>query len=222
MRALTLMIPIFCLVLVGCGGNSSSDSDRADSKPATAKGDGLDPCDLLSEELVRSQFEVGDAEIAPRSSVHSRYSTCLVSWPRSNDAELQAEFQEKLKEYGMAKASGQNVEMPKPPRPCEMSLTVPNKRFDDAAAAQSALDGAMDILKNGLKSRPKDPERVREINIQPVDSLGDKAAWITPNNQISVAKGRGLFHLAVNVYDDPEANRAKAIELAKIFVKEID
>ena len=85
----------------------------------------------------------------------------------------------------------------------------------------SALDSGLDILKNGLKSRPKDPAKVRSINIQPVEGLGDKAAWTTPQNQISVANERRIFHLNVNVYEDSETNRVKAIELARLFLNEI-
>jgi len=122
----------------------------------------------------------------------------------------------------MAKAKGQDVVMPKSPRRnSEISLTVPTKRFDSNAQAMSALDSGLDILKYGLKSRPKDPARVAAINIQPVEGLGDKAAWTTPNNQISVANERRMFHLNVNVYEDSETNRVKAMELANLFLKEI-
>jgi hypothetical protein len=129
-RAFTLAVSIFCLLLVGCG-------DDSDSKPSSSngseQGDGFDASELLTESLARSHFEVGDAEIAASSSVQGRYSTSRVTWPKPNHAELQAEFQEKIKAYGMAKAKGQDAEMPTPPRDCEISLTVPNKRFDDAA-----------------------------------------------------------------------------------------
>lgn len=221
MRALTLMISILCILLIGCGDNSSADLTSVESKPASDKAEGFDPCELLNEKLLRSHFEIGDAEISSRSSLQRRYATCLVSWPKPNDAELQAEFKEKITEYGMAKAKGQDVEMPKAPRHAELSLTVSAKRFDSNAQAMSALDSGLDILKHGLKSRPKDPAKVRSINIQPVEGLGDKAAWTTPQNQVSVANERRIFHLNVNVYEDSETNRVKAIELARLFLNEI-
>ncbi len=225
MRPLTLAVPLLCLLQIGCGDDAGSDSNSSSGNGSGNGSDNegeLDVSGLLSESLVRSHFEVGDAEVTASSSEQSRYSTSRVFWPRSNHEELQAEFQAKVKEYAMAKARREDAEMPKSPRlNCEISLTVPNKRFDDAAQAQSALDTGLDILKNGLKTRPKDPARVAEINIQPVDGLGDKAAWTTPQNQLSVANGRRIFHLIVSVSDDPEANRAKAVELAKLFVKDI-
>ncbi|NNF08393.1 MAG: hypothetical protein HKN21_16655 [Candidatus Eisenbacteria bacterium] len=202
MRSLTVMIPLLFVLLFGCGGGSSSDSassnseqtpNKGDSNKASTKDSDFDPCDLLSEKLIRSSFEVGDLEVTSRSSIQRRYSTCRKFWPGSSAA-----------------------------KNCEVSLTVPNKRFDNEAQAVSALDAALDILKYGLKSRPKDPERVKEINVQPLDGIGDKAAWTTPQNQISVANGRRLFHLNVNVYEDSERNRAVALELAKQFVKEIN
>jgi hypothetical protein len=220
------MIPLFFLLLIGCGDNSSAESTAkstaTESKSAPDKAEGFDPCELLNEKLVRSHFELGDAEITSRSSVQSRYATCRVIWPKPNSAQIQAEYKEKITEYSMAKAKGQDAEMPKHPRSdSEISITVPTKRFDSSAQAISALDTGLDILKNGLKSRPKDPARVALINIQPVEGLGDKAAWTTPNNQMSVANERRIFHLIVNVHEDSEANRAKAMDLAMLFLKDI-
>lgn len=221
MRAPMLMISLICLLIIGCGDSSSPETTTAESKSNPDKADGFDPCELLNENLIRSHFEVGDAEISPRSSLQRRYATCLVSWPRPNDAELQAEYKEKITEYSMARAKGQDVEMPKAPRYAELSMTVSAKRFDSNEQAMSALDSGLDILKNGLKSRPKDPAKVALINIQPVEGLGDKAAWTTPQNQVSVANNRRIFHLNVNVYADSEANRIKAMELARLFLDEI-
>lgn len=219
MRAI-LMIPLCFLLLVGCGDDAGSGSGSS-SGNGVDNGDGTDVSTLLTESLVRSHFDVGDAEVTARSSTQPTYANARMIWKRPNHEELEAEFQAEIKEYAMAKARGEDMAMPKAPRDCEVSLTVPNKRFDDAAQAQSALDSGLEILKHGLKTRAKDPARVAEINIEPVDGLGDKAAWTTPQNQLSVANGRSIFHLNVNVYDDAVANRAKAVELAKLFVKNI-
>jgi hypothetical protein len=216
-----MLRPLIYLLLVDCGENSSADLASTESKPASDKAEGFDPCELLNEKLIRSHFEVGDAEISSRSSVQSRYANCMVSWPRPNDAELQAEFKERLTEYGMAKSMGQDVEMPTSPRDSELSMTISAKRFDNNAQAMSALDSGLDILKNGLKTRPKDPAKVASINIQPVEGLGDKAAWTTPQNQLSVTNESRIFHITVNVYEDSETNRTKAIELASLFLNEI-
>lgn len=226
MRAFALFLPVLCIFLASCG-SGSDDSAGVDSKAESrgkpaADGDGFDPCELLNEEILHSHFEVGDAEIYSRSSSHRRYATCIVNWPRPDHEALQEAYQKKVMEYGQAKARGETVEMPESPRThCELTCTVPVKRFHSPAQAQSALDTALDIMKNGLKTRPKTEEQRAKVVIEPVDGLGDKAAWNVGNNQISVANGRRMFHLTVNVYDDGAANRAKAMELAALFLKDV-
>ncbi len=224
MRAFVLILPALCLLLAACG-SGSDDSARADSKSESkskSDGDGYDPCGILSEKLIRSHFDIGDAELASRSSVQSRYSTCIVSWPAPDHEALEEAYKQAIIEYTQAKGRGEDVEMPASPATHrEVTVTVPNKRFDSPEQAQSALDTALDIMKNGLKTRPKTEEQRAKVIIEPVDGLGDKAAWSVRGNQISVANGRGLFHLAVKVYDDPDENRDKAIELAKLFLKDV-
>ena len=222
MRAFTLILPVLCILLASCGGGSD-DSAGADSKGKPAADENrFDPCERLTEDVIRSHFEVGDAEISSRSSSHRRYATCIVNWPRPDHEALQEAYQKKIMEFGQAKARGETAEMPEAPRTyCELTCTVPVKRFDSPAQAQSALDSALDIMKNGLKTRPKTEEQRAKVVIEPVDGIGDKAAWNVGNNQISVANGRRMFHLTVNVYDDPAANRAKAMKLAALFLKDV-
>lgn len=222
MRALILIISVFCLLQVGCGESSSTDPATVAAKPASDSSEGVDACELLNEKLIRSHFEVGDAEIWTSSAVRHGWATCRLGWSRPEYPELQAEYKAKVTEWGKAKDMGQDVQEPKRPREAnELSLTMSAERHDNSAQAISALDTALDIMKYGLKSRPKDPAKVASINIQPVEGLGDKAAWTTPNNQISVANERRMFHLNVNVYTDSEANRVKAMELANLFLEDI-
>jgi hypothetical protein len=215
-RTLAVVIPLVLVLLTACGGESSSAS-----KDETSKADAPDPCELLNKAFIRAHFETGEAEISIRPSQYSSHPLCMVNWPKPNENEIQAEFQKKMQEYSMAMAKGEKPEMPKIPRPNEVSLTIMGKRFDNKAQAESALDTGMDILHNGLKSQKEGAPKMRTYEIEPVEGLGDKAAWVVGMNQISVANDRRVFHLAVNVYDDPQENRAKAMELAKLLLNKI-
>ena len=222
MHSLRIALPLIVVLLFGCGGSSSDAPQDETAKPAAESG-APDPCELLNDTVLRAHFEVGDAAISRRPGQHSPHPLCMISWPKPDAEARQAEFMKKMSEYTTAKARGEEAAMPKLRMENEINLTIMKQRFDSPEQAASAFDMGMDILQNGLKSQQGDENasKILRHDVEPVTGLGDKAAWVAGLNQISVQNDRRVFHLGINVYDDPETNRAKAMEIAKSLLEHI-
>ena len=84
---------------------------------------------------------------------------------------------QKMSEYAMAKARGENVEMPSLRTESEVSLTLYEPPFDSPAQAQSSFDSAMKRLAEGVTGAHQDVEVTFQADVTPVEGVGDRAMW---------------------------------------------
>lgn len=177
--------------------------------------DDPDPCAILTKDFLSKFFDLDTATLKHTPSKYSPYPLCTVTWPKPNAAEIEANFKEKYAEYIQAKLSGQEVEKPEMKTSCEISLTIYTPRFDNVSSAGSSFDSAMRILKKGTTVDVKGEKYTTSgREVEPVEGIGNKAAWVPSLNQMSVHSGHFIFHVSANIGKDTEDNKTKAFKLA--------
>ena len=58
------------------------------------------------------------------------------------------------------------------------------------------------------------------LKAEEIGGVGEAATWYANSNEIKVYYNGLLFSLVVDISDDPELNREKSIELAKMIIRE--
>lgn len=173
------------------------------------------PCEVLSDDLLRKHFDIGDADLKRSPSQYSPHPLCTVTWPKPNAAELEAEREAQRADYLRKKMLGEAVERPESPN-VEVSLTINKDRFESRTEAVASFDSAMRILSEGMTfETDAGPHKTPTYDFEPVDGVGEKAAWVPKMSQLSVATSHRIFHVGVDVDGGPDADLAKAKDLAR-------
>ena len=208
---------ISCLPLVACGGGSGIAN--APEKKATAVS--LDPCAILTADLLRDLFDIDDAELSFRPGSSKANPSCVASWPVPNAEEVKVASAEAMQDYMMAKMAGEKDlgPMPIPHLDHEVRLTFAGKEYKDAAAAQAGYDALMVTLKEGVTAEGeyqgvKKKHTFRVEYDHEVEGVGEKAAWAPKLKQLTFVSGRQILHLNVDL-GDPAENERFAIAIAK-------
>lgn len=189
--------------------------DRAERARAEMEID-IDPCALLSDDFIRGQFESAtNVNIDRRLSDYSVHPMCVVSWPKPNKAEIEANTASAMSDYLARKMRGEDVKMPAFATEDEITLTLFQPEFEDNAAAIASFDRAMAVLKRGVTGSAGGVEVSFQSDVVPVDGVGDKATWAVGMRQISVVHGRRIYYITVNTGAKPSVEEAQAIALAK-------
>jgi len=217
-----VILLISCLPLLACGGGSGA-ADASEKKAAAASSGGtvVDACTVLTADLVRSTFDIGEAELSFRPGSNKANPSCVASWPVPNAEEVKAESAKAMQDYMMAKVAGEKDlgPMPLPHLEHEVRLTFAGKSFKDAAAAQARYDALMVTLEEGVTAEGeyqgvKKKHTFRVEYDHDVDGVGEKAAWAPKLKQLTFVSGRQILHLTVSL-GDPAENERLAIATAK-------
>jgi hypothetical protein len=214
----TLLITSTLVMLAGCG---SSDPSGNGNSVNVAPAD-VNPCDILGDKVLHAHFSIADGTVIERSkSKHSMHPLCTASWKKPNAAELEKKSSEAMMEYIRKKSRGEDVKIPITRTTNEVTLTLNKSLFENASAAQAALDSSMKVLSEGITRKHNGVEVTFQADVIPVEGVGDKAAWAAKLRQLSVADGKRVFHLTVNTGGDREQELIKAKELAQDLVKSL-
>ncbi len=213
---------ISCLPLVACGGDSETATQADQPARATSSVEAtIDPCAILTAYLVKNTFNVGDAELSFRPGSSKANPSCVASWPVPSAEEVQAEADQAMKDYMMAKVAGEKDlgPMPVPHLQHEVRLTFAGKEFKDAAAAQAGYDALMVTLKEGVTAEAeyqgtKGKHTFKVEYDHEVEGVGESAAWAPKLRQLSFVSGRQILHLHVDL-GDPAENERMAVKAAK-------
>ena len=91
--------------------------------------------------------------------------------------------------------------------------------FDSVEHSVFSLEEMVERMKAGITTEVRGRSYTTKIAYEEwVDGVGDRAAWSTRPQQLSVAAHRSILHVAVNVADDTSANRDLAAEIAGAVV----
>jgi|GEM_PF-3123326 len=220
-----IAISLVSMVVSACGQASDSsekstegrisdqvaDATGGEARPASD----ATPCEVLSDELLARHFEVGGAEIKRTPSKYSPHPMCTATWPKPNAAELEAKAEEVRAENIQKRILGQDVEPVESPNN-KVSLTLGKDRFGNRSDAVSSFDSAMRVLSEGMTIEVNgEKTKTPTYEYEPVTGVGEKAAWVPRLHQLSVATSSRIFHVSVNVSGGPDADMAKARELAR-------
>jgi hypothetical protein len=228
-----VLLCAFGIFVVGCGEQEQEDATVVEvaepvevvepslnslkerSQRAQAEAE-LDPCDLLSDDVIRGQFDsAAEADISRRLSDYAVHPMCVVSWPKPNAAEIEARTAAAMSEYLERKMRGEEVKMPSLATQDEVTLTLFQPQFEDNARAIASFDQAMSVLQRGVKSRAGDTQVSFQTDVTPVDGVGDKATWSGGMRQVSVVQGTRIYYITVNTGSEPGVEEALALALAK-------
>jgi len=148
------------------------------------------PCELLTEPLVRKIFEIPEGTaIEQKDDSHARFPTCNYRWRVMSEAEEQ-EAKTRNNEKMM-----ENVRAHKPPTegidfnvPTHERVNLTLAEFESPEKAQSGLEGARTFMIGRAEQHGREP-----TPWTPVDDVGSKAYY--HGNQLSFAWGRLLIHI---------------------------
>lgn len=215
-----------------CGGSSDEPAKASSVEQQVAKqveaATGMKasqddtPCKILDDELIRAHFTVPEgAEITRNPSKFSPYPLCMVSWPKPNAAEIQAQIGQAMQDYMKKKMAGEDVKMPVFRTTDEVSLTLYEPPFDSPEAARRGLESAMDMLSKGITGSHKDVEVTIQADATPVEGVGDEAMWVARMHQLSLTSGVRLLHISVRTADDPEVDKPLAVAVARDVIERL-
>lgn len=206
--------------LAGCGESGTADADEAATE-RVAKATGAEPamddapCEILSDDLIGSHFDLAGAEINRSPSEYSPHPFCTASWPKPNAAEIQKRREEMRVERIRKRMQGEEVE-PLPRARDEVSLTINRNPFDDRDEAIAAFDRAIRVLTEGMTvETDAGSTETPTYDVEPVEGVGLKAMWVPRLHQLSVATAERIFHVGVRVDGGLEREREKAKALAR-------
>ncbi len=235
MRQTQFMIFALSLSLITCGGEQQTAAPKpGDVESQVAEGRQkieaakaehpseikLDPCKILTADLLQAHFEVGE-DLNLRSHQDSPNPLCSAEWEKPNAEELRSGFQKQMSDYLTAKAQGKDVKMPRMRLENEVSLTLSGRNFESSAQAAESFRSAMKKLNEGISGGSGKSKFTFQADTTPVPDVGDQAEWSPKMHQISVQSGRHIFHVTVKTHEDPADDLPKAKELASAIATEL-
>jgi len=155
--------------------------------------DSSQPCELLTESLVREVYVVPpEIPIEQDDNSSSRFPNCGYRWRVMSEAEqkdAEARNQARMME---------NIKAGRPPNdgidyniPTHKQVRLTAAAFDNPEKAQNGLEGARSFMVSRAEQRGREPKPWH-----PVEGVGDKAYY--HGTQLSFAWGDLLIHLDVS------------------------
>src|SRR5690606_3103528 len=104
----------------------------------------------------------------------------------------------------------------------EASLSFPMQSIEDEEAAKRAYESTLRRVTEGIERTVKVQDKEHSVSFQadyePVQGVGDEAAWSNKHRQITVRAGKVIYHVRVNIEQEAPANRSLAMTLAKALI----
>lgn len=224
------------MLVAGCGRTEKAENRTADIKEQTAQSlkkiekakkahpaeVKVDPCKLLTADLIHAHFDTGKAEVKFKSDLDIANPICTAKWKKPNAAEIEKKMQSAMMDYVQAQAQGKKVPMPDMRTNDEVSLTISGSRFETAAAAASDFQSAMKSLNQGVSASSGGQTFTFQAHTTPVEGVGDQAQWSAKMHQLSVQSGNHIFHVTVRMHSDAAKDLPKAKELATAVAGNLD
>lgn len=229
------------LLLAGCGDDEGEtpatpenlEQQLAEAREAVAEAEAeapepeeVNPCEVLTEELVRANLEVPEgAEVRQSRGSGPASKLCTYSWdnPDFDEAAHRREIMRKMRE-GMRKGGAVEgiMEAAMGARQSAEVNYTHMPRLESEEAAETRFDGIVQMLERGISSDVEAMGQKQTVTIQSgfdeVEGVGDQAAWSDRLHQLTVRDGTQIFHLSVRVEDEDEANQRLTEELARAII----
>ncbi|MFW6049762.1 MAG: hypothetical protein ACODAU_01235 [Myxococcota bacterium] len=205
------------------------------TEAAETEGDPPDPCKVLSETLVRETLDVPEEAKLDQRRFDIRHPMCSYGWEKPDADELRAEVEEKQQERKremmkrMQEGKGiqglLDMATDMPSLESKVSLTLAAFDPKDEASAEKRFEGIVRTMNRGVKQKVEAAGSEQEVELktttEPVDGVGDQAAWGERLSQLSVRSGTRIFHVSAEVGATPEENLEAAKKLAAAVVDQL-
>lgn len=182
---------------------------------------GLDPCAILGNGMVSEVFGIDSSAVTLRAG-SSRHPLCMASWRKEDADAIEAAAPQQMMDYMRRRMAAQqkgeafDEQMPIQRTDNETSLTIANETFDSAGAAAASLEELVARLREGISVEVRGRQHTTQVDYDDwITGVGDRAAWAPRLSQLAVAAKGVIFHVSVQVSEDPAENRSHAIELAR-------
>lgn len=253
MKKTIYLLSALSLLLFSCTSEATEDSTKKDSENSEKKSEinisefkelAVEPCNLLTEEMITSRFEVGSEELEndndfSKKGKLSPYSVCKYSWKKPNFEEIQERNLEKLMESskksmetGDTKGSmntAMNLEKPK----FFVGLTnikifeneeKAKKRFELLHQVPEKKD--MEKLNQEIDKQDTLSDQSKEVGkniaggiasnmkFEKVEGVGTAAYWDFMSNKLDILYGTIQIGVVVHVSENHDQNVDAAKEIA--------
>lgn len=186
-------------------------------------------CFFLTEELVRGALDLGTS-VALTQDVGR--ASCTIRWEKEMTPEERRAFEEAQRRAFrelMQKAQGMVGQairdaMQMPTAEAQVAMNFSTRDFESAEAAARGFESAMRMLEEGISGMVGDTgeEVTFQASQDPVEGVGDQAAWSSRLKQLSVQAGEHLFFVTAELETEADANLPHAKALASAIVEALE
>jgi len=239
MRAWKAGLAILALAAWGAGAATAQDVEKAEKEAEKAvaailAGDRETQspavCDTLRSGIVSAVFGVDEAVVTYRpAQKFVPHPLCTATWDlpdkEAREAACREEMMAHTQRRTQAMMAGRKFDEPMPEclqanQGTSVSLTVMKPKFDSSAAAVASLEDAVTQLEKGITVTVRGKEHTTQADFDDWTSgIGDQAAWSPKLSELLVAANGVRFAVTVRGAGDDDANREKAIAVAKRVAK---
>jgi hypothetical protein len=219
--AAVLLIPLL-LGAAACGGEEGAGAaGQADAQPALA-GPGGDtssdpaghPCDHFTLAQLQAVFDTGPEDVAVERGAVPGNLTCEYRWKKAGWQEVE---ERNHTDMVRAATSGRFDSFTPERTDGELFITLHGADYSTTAEAVRALDAMVERLSAGVSAGSGDATFAVQASYEPVPGIGAKAVWTDQLRQLSAVSGTALYHVRVRVHGDVSADRAHAVEVARLI-----
>ena len=182
-------------------------------------------CELFRTVLVDVVLEVAAEAVTyqPMQSAAVPSAVCLAGWDKPDKEEMEAACKQSMLDHStrLVQAMQRREDFDEPIPTCpptsnSITFAISKPVHDSAEEAVASLESGVGQLSEGIDFEVQGESRtVRVLFDGWIEGVGDRAAWASEAGELAVASGGVRFGVTVRVLDDPEENKALAIELAR-------
>lgn len=189
-----------------------------------------DPCGFVTAAEVRVLAQVPRTSMINAAPGHVAKNLCAYTWEKPNAEALRAANAEAQRKAMMAAMKDITKKGAKPsetimdavnqgePPTGSVSISVPQFRINDPAHAKQTYEATLKRMEKGISrtatTKTGDHTVTLQRSYEPVEGVGDAAAWSAKARQLAVRSGATVLYVDVHVTNDDAANFALAKKVA--------
>lgn len=238
-KILSLCASLF--IFIACNSDSeNSMSDDIDEITASIPSSEREPCDYISEAMIREIFSVENTTEITKSD---QYGVCSFTWDGLSEAARKVADEEMQNTMIAAVTSGKMPDMKALQKgQFSVSLNFTNAKVTTSAQAASTYDAINKRMSEGVTvSADQVKEQTKGKNISDkavddvvgegitfkggtrtdIDGVGNAATWDDKLKQLTVLSGTDIFFVTVNAGGDEALAKRKSEEMAKEIINNL-
>lgn len=235
----TRYVTTFALAMalfVGCGQGAQEEGAEGEATEELTADEGAaggsscvaeyaeNPCELLTEDLVRSQVPDAPAELENDSYSGSSFSSCSYSWPSDRMAtqtvmDRTIEYEESnqislawIETYEKNAADQFRRAYLPTDEELQRGAEMMEEQFEERAEEEGLSETEKEVGKGLAESA------MSGMSFEQVDGVGDNASWSGGHDNLNVLHGDTRFEITATVSGDDAENRRTAVDVAEALM----